>query len=403
MFDWFKSESRATDAEVLADIAEGYIPSTTTAKTRADALSIPSVATAVDWIAGVISSLPIRMYKKTDSGYQELYDDYRLPLLNNYSGNCMTASDLFRNIITDYLLDGNGFAYVVKRGNKIEKLSYIPPFKLTYTESVDVIDKVLKIWIDSREIRDYDLLRICRHTKNGLTGIGFVSDNQLLLSTILNSLDYENKTTSSGVRRGFLKSKFKLDKAKLKSLKEAWRKLRNRDSDVLVLNEGIEFENATSTATESQLSQNKEINNRSVLTYFGLPSNFLNNANSDSYKTAIRIAILPIVAQLENALNEFLLLESEKGSTKFVIDTSEILENSMIERYDAYQKALSSGFLTVDEVRRKESLEVLDMPYLKLSLADVLYNTKTGDIFVPNTNATVKNGESVKDNTEIEK
>lgn len=403
MFDWFKSESRATDAEVLADIAEGYTPSTTTAKTRADALSIPSVATAVDWIAGVISSLPIRMYKKTDSGYQELYDDYRLPLLNNYSGNCMTASDLFRNIITDYLLDGNGFAYVVKRGNKIEKLSYIPPFKLTYTESVDVIDKVLKIWIDSREIRDYDLLRICRHTKNGLTGIGFVSDNQLLLSTILNSLDYENKTTSSGVRRGFLKSKFKLDKDKLKSLKEAWRKLRNRDSDVLVLNEGIEFENATSTATESQLSQNKEINNRSVLTYFGLPSNFLNNANSDSYKTAIRIAILPIVAQLENALNEFLLLESEKGSTKFVIDTSEILENSMLERYDAYQKALSSGFLTVDEVRRKESLEVLDMPYLKLSLADVLYNTKTGDIFVPNTNATVKNGESVKDNTEIEK
>lgn len=403
MFDWFKSESRATDAEVLADIAEGYTPSTTTAKTRADALSIPSVATAVDWIAGVISSLPIRMYKKTDSGYQELYDDYRLPLLNNYSGNCMTASDLFRNIITDYLLDGNGFAYVVKRGNKIEKLSYIPPFKLTYTESVDVIDKVLKIWIDSREIRDYDLLRICRHTKNGLTGIGFVSDNQLLLSTILNSLDYENKTTSSGVRRGFLKSKFKLDKDKLKSLKEAWRKLRNRDSDVLVLNEGIEFENATSTATESQLSQNKEINNRSVLTYFGLPSNFLNNANSDSYKTAIRIAILPIVAQLENALNEFLLLESEKGSTKFVIDTSEILENSMLERYDAYQKALSSGFLTVDEVRRKESLEVLDMPYLKLSLADVLYNTKTGDIFVPNTNATIKNGESVEDNTEIEK
>lgn len=112
---------------------------------------------------------------------------------------------------------------------------------------------------------------------------------------------------------------------------------------------------------------------------------------------------MPIVAQLENALNEFLLLESEKGSTKFVIDTSEILENSMLERYDAYQKALSSGFLTVDEVRRKESLEVLDMPYLKLSLADVLYNTKTGDIFVPNTNATVKNGESVKDNTEIEK
>lgn len=396
MFDWFKKESRATEANILADIANGVPPLIDKVLTRNDALSVPAVSVAVDWISSIIASLPIKMYKKTNTGYEELDNDYRIDLVNKYSGNCMTASDLFKNIITDYLLDGNGFAYVVKRGNKITKLSYVPPVKLTYTESVDCIDKVLKVWVDNREIRDYDLFRICRRTKNGLTGIGFVSDNQLLLSTILNSLDYENKTTSSGVRRGFLKSKFKLDKDKLKSLKEAWRKLRDKNSDILILNEGIEFENATSTATESQLSQNKEINTRNVLTYFGLPSNFLNNSNSDSYKTAIRIAVLPIVAQLENALNEFLLLESEKGSLKFVIDTNEILENSMNERFDAYQKALSSGFLTVDEIRKKEQLQVLNLPYLKMSLADVLYNVNTGDIFVPNTNATMKNGEAVQ-------
>lgn len=390
MFDWFK---RSNDAEILADIAEGYAPSSTATKTRQDALSIPAVAVAVDWISSTIASLPIRMYKSTPSGYQEVFDDYRLPLVNQYSGNCMTASDLVRNIITDYLLDGNGFAYVGKRGNKIEKLSYVPPCKLTYTESVDVIDKVLKIWIDSREIRDYDLLRICRHTKNGLTGIGFVSDNQLLLSTILNSLDYENKTTSSGVRRGFLKSKFKLDPEKLKSLKTAWRKLRNRDSDVLVLNDGIEFENATSTATESQLSQNKEINIRSILTYFGLPNNFLTNANSDSYKTAVQIAVLPLVSILENALNEFLLLESEKGNMKFIIDTNSLLRTNILERFNSYKTGLDSGVLTIDEVRRLENLPVLDLPYVKMSLGDVLYNTNTGDIFVPNTGQMIKQDE----------
>lgn len=399
--NFFKRDN--TEAEVLADIAEGYAPTSDKPRTRQDALSIPAVATSIDWISGTIASLPIRMYKATESGYQEVYDDYRLNLVNQYSGNCMTASDLFRNIITDYLLDGNGFAYVVKRGNKIEKLSYIPPFKLTYTESVDVIDKVLKIWIDSREIRDYDLLRVSRHSKNGLTGIGFVSDNQLLLSTILNSLDYENKTTSSGVRRGFLKSKYKLDKDKLKSLKTAWRKLRNRDSDVLVLNDGIEFESATSTATESQLSQNKEINTRAILTYFGLPSNFLNNANSDSYKTAVQIAVLPLVSILENALNEYLLLESEKDSLKFVIDTSQILRTNILERFNAYKTGIDSGVLTVDEVRRFENLQVLNLPYVKMSLADVLYNTNTGDIFVPNTGATVKSDDVENKSEEIEK
>lgn len=399
--NFFKRDN--TEAEVLADIAEGYAPTSDKPRTRQDALSIPAVATSIDWISGTIASLPIRMYKATESGFREVYDDYRLNLVNQYSGNGMTASDLFRNIITDYLLDGNGFAYVVKRGNKIEKLSYIPPFKLTYTESVDVIDKVLKIWIDSREIRYYDLFRIARHSKNGLTGLGFVSDNQLLLSTILNSLDYENKTTSSGVRRGFLKSKYKLDKAKLKSLKTAWRKLRNRDSDVLVLNDGIEFENATSTATESQLSQNKEINTRAILTYFGLPSNFLNNANSDSYKTAVQIAVLPLVSILENALNEYLLLESEKDSMKFVIDTSQILRTNILERFNAYKTGIDSGVLTIDEVRRLENLQVLDLPFLKMSLGNVLYNTENGNIFVPNTGVTTDMEGNTTNSEEIKK
>lgn len=164
--------------------------------------------------------------------------------------------------------------------------------------------------------------------------------------------------------------------------------MRNRDSDVLVLNEGIEFENATSTATESQLSQNKEINTRAVLTYFGLPSNFLTNANSDSYKTAVMIAVLPIVAQLENALNEYLLLESEKGTLKFVIDTTSLMRTNIVERYNAYKVGVDSGVLTIDEVRRLESLPVLDLPFVKMSLGNVLYNTENGNIFVPNTGVT---------------
>ena len=38
-----------------------------------------------------------------------------------------------------------------------------------------------------------------------------------------------------------------------------------------------------------------------------------------------------------------------------------------------------------------------------MSLADVLYNTNTGDIFVPNTGATVKSDEVENKSEEIEK
>ena len=389
MFNWFRKKEQRNDNEVLADVAEGLIQSGTTI-TRQRALSIPVVAKSVMWIASAIAALPIKMYTKTDSGYQEVYDDYRLPLLNDYSGNGMIANDLKRQVLTDLLLDGNGYAYISKKGNKITKLSYIPTNRLTYTESVDTIDKVVNVWVDSRQVQDYNVFRLVNNSKNGISGIGFVSDCQDLLSTVLSSLQYENSSISSGVRRGFLKSKSKLDPDKMNELRRAWKKLTTpNQSDVLVLNAGIEFEDASSTATESQLSQNKVINMHQILAYFGLPTNFFEGVNSDAYLTAVRIAILPIVKQFTNALNNYMLLESEKSNLKFEIDTSDLLRINANERFAAYQTGLSSGILTIDEVRRMENLPALDMQYLKLGLGDVLYNITDGKIFVPNTGVIV--------------
>lgn len=394
MFNWLKKKETRSDDEVLADFISGLSPLSGKVVSKKEALSIPVVAQSVNWIASVISALPIKMYKKTEKGFIEVYDDYRLPLLNEYSGNCMTANDLKRQIISDLLLDGNGYAYISKRGNKITKLSYVPTTKLTYTESVNSIDKILNVWVDGKPVQDYNVFRVVNNTKNGISGIGFVSDCQDLLGTILSSLKYEHTSISSGVRRGFLKSKTKLDSEKLSELKRAWRKLTSPEqSDVLVLNAGIEFEDASSTATESQLSQNKTINIQQVLSYFGLPTNFLEGANSDSYLTAVRIAVLPIVSQLTTALNNYLLLESEKGTLKFDIDTNDVLRINSNERFDAYQKGLSSGILTIDEVRRMEALPVLDMDYIKLGLGDVLYRIDDKSIFVPNTGQIIKSGD----------
>lgn len=389
MFNWFRKKEQRNDNEVIADVCDGLIQSGTTI-TRQQAMSIPVVTKSVAWIASAIAALPIKMYTKTDSGYQEVYDDYRLPLLNDYSGNGMIANDLKRQILTDLLLDGNGYAYISKKGNKITKLSYIPTNRLTYTESVDTIDKIVNVWVDGHQVQDYNVFRLVNNSKNGISGIGFVSDCQDLLSTVLSSLQYENSSISSGVRRGFLKSKSKLDPDKMNELRRAWKKLATpNQSDVLVLNAGIEFEDASSTATESQLSQNKVINMHQILAYFGLPTNFFEGVNSDAYLTAVRIAILPIVKQLTNALNNYMLLESEKSNLKFEIDTSDLLRINANERFAAYQTGLQSGILTIDEVRRMENLPVLDMSYLKLGLGDVLYNITDGKIFVPNTGAIV--------------
>ena len=90
---------------------------------------------------------------------------------------------------------------------------------------------------------------------------------------------------------------------------------------------------------------------------------------------------------IETALNRDLLLESEKGSYKFIADTSEFTKADVLERYQAYEIASKNGFMQIDEIRFKENLEPLGLDFVKLGLQDVLYYPeKDGLTFMPNMN-----------------
>lgn len=55
-------------------------------------------------------------------------------------------------------------------------------------------------------------------------------------------------------------------------LKEAWRNLYNNNSKkAIVLSNGLEVEEASSTSVEMQLNENKKSMNEAVLDIFGVP------------------------------------------------------------------------------------------------------------------------------------
>ena len=162
----------------------------------------------------------------------------------------------------------------------------------------------------------------------------------------------------------------------------------------MVLNEGISFEPAASTATENQLNESKRTNSDLVYNLFGLSTNLFETSSGtggeEIYINAVKTAILPVVNALNTAINKFLLLESEKERLFFAIDVSEILKSGVLERYKGYEIAIKSGWLQVDEVRKLENLPPLGLKFVKLGLGDVLYNPQTQQIYAVNTNTATK-------------
>ena len=80
------------------------------------------------------------------------------------------------------------------------------------------------------------------------------------------------------------------------------------------------------------------------------------------------------------------------------------------ERFDAYKIAIECGFKTRNEIRYMEDDDALEgLDVINLGLGDVLLDTKTGNIYTPNTNSTVNMGggepvgEDAEDGTEVVK
>lgn len=204
----------------------------------------------------------------------------------------------------------------------------------------------------------------------------------------------QNLVSTGGSKKGFIKSEKKITKEAMDSLKRAWRELYcNTENNVIVLNDNLDFKEASNTSTEMQLNENKNSINNSILDIFGVPTEW-------NWETFIKTAVMPILTTIECALNRDLLLEKEKKSFYFAFDTKEITKGDIKTRFEAYKTALDSNLMQIDECRYMEDLEPLGLNFIKLGLQDVLFNPETKEIYTPNTNKVINISDTGDENFE---
>lgn len=360
---------------------------------KQQALNIPTLSACVELISNTIATLPVAFYKDTGSSVEPIDSDNRINLLNDDTGDTLDGFQFKKAIVEEYLLNGNGYAFINRDRNSIKSLHYVDCGNVSININSDPIFKDYDILVYGNMYRDYEFLKITRKTKDGVTGLGIIEENQEILSVVYNSIVFENVLVKTGGnKKGFLKAKSRLSEPAMEELKAAWKRMyRNNSENVMVLNEGLEFQESSNTSVEMQLNENKKTNAIEICKLFNVPPGLIDgrsNVTDEMYNNFIKLAILPILNAIEKALNKDLLLPSEKGSFFFAFDTKDLLKGDMEKRYKAYEVAVKNGILQIDEVRYKENLAPLGLDFIKLGLQDVLYDPKTKQIYTPNTNKT---------------
>lgn len=347
--------------------------------TREKALTIPAVASAVDFISSAIACMPVKLYKYKQGKVEEQEKDTRVALLNGDTGDTLDAWQLKKAMVQDYLLGKGGYCYIEKSRNDVIGLHYVEDEYICIMKNVDPIFKSYVIFCYEQEYKPYEFIKLLRNTKDGASGVGVTGELSKALETAYQTLIYQlGLVKSGGNKKGFLLSDTKLDQASLDALKRAWNNLyKTNTENVMILNNGLKFQESSNSSVEMQLNESKKTLNDDINNIFHISDNFY-----DTFK----MAIYPIVKAFETALNRDLLLEKEKKNYFFEFDVKEIVKANLQERYNAYKTAKETGFMTLNEIRRAENMNYVDgLDVVNVGLGAVLYDTNTHKYYTPNT------------------
>lgn len=360
--------------------------------TREEALTIPAISSAVGLICDSFAMIPFKLYEKsTKDGKKQTkeVEDERVDIINKDTRDTLDGFQFKKALCEDYLLGKGGYAYINKRGNKFIGLNYVQESKVTpYTNiTTNPIFKNIELKVNEKKYQPFNFIKLLRNTKDGASGTGYIKEINKVLQTAYKRIIYElDLMKSNGTKKGFIKSQKHLDEKGIKKLKEAWNDYILGKSSCIILNDGMEFQDASNTSVENQLNEKSKTFTDEVKDIFHISKN-----NEDF----IRYAVMPPAMAFATALNRDFLLEKEKSSYYFAPDFTELIRCSIKERYEAYKIAIEKGFKTRNEIRYLEgddALEGLDM--VELTLGSVLLDPKTKEIFIPNTNKTYKIGEN---------
>lgn len=384
--DFFRKRDTQVDASTVNDVLLRAILNGEEIK-REDALTLPAVSGAVDFISSTIASMPVKLYKYKKGKVEEQDTDTRVKMLNVDTGDTLNGYQLKKALVEDYLLGKGGYCYIERQRNEVKALKYIPEEFINIYRDPNPLDKYFTIFCYDQEFQAFEFIKLLRNTKDGASGVGLCQEVAKALETAYNMLKYQLMLVKGGGnKKGFIKSQRKLGQEEIDLLKAAWQNLyANDQSNVVVLNNGLEFQEASNTSVEMQLNENKKTLQDEINNIFHI--------SGDYYET-FKKAIYPIVKAFETELNRVLLLEKEKGKYFFEFDVKEIVRANIKERYEAYKIAKEIGLKTLNELRRDENLNDIEgLDVVDFGLGSVLYDVNKKEYYTPNT-GDVKGGEA---------
>jgi HK97 family phage portal protein len=355
--------------------------------TPSSAIRMSTVYACVRLLGDTISSLPVGAYVRRGRArisYSAAYG--QTPDWVNRPNPEASRLEFFEQVLASLNLNGNAFILTVRDDiGEVQELYCINPeyVKIKRPSPNEAVVYEVRI-SDTDDSNDYaqstNTYKTMLLTKNemlhipmfrlpgSLYGLGPVAAARLTLGGAMAAETYAAAYFGNAANPGgVIEYPGDLTEEQASDIGRDWNISHTgpyRAGKIGILSGGASFKPLSLNAADAQLLDSRRFGIEEVARLFRCPISLLGHpvAGAMSYASVeaqnlsfVQHSLRPLLERLEQSLSN--LLPEKDGFIKFNLDA--LLRGTTIERYDAYQRGLQQGFLSLNDVRATEDLSPL--------------------------------------------
>jgi HK97 family phage portal protein len=323
-----------------------------------------TVLACVRLLADTIAALPWKAYKRGPNGIPVEVNPQPAILRSPFPG-----FDLFQYkwmMIASLALRGNFYGLVTSRDKMMKPTAILPlhPDAVFLERRPDILmwfDPIYRIM--GEQVPDEDMMHIRRFCMPGEPwGLSPVRQAAAAIGMGLAAEEYGYRYfRESANPTGLLTTDLELDEKSVERQQKNWISSHQGRRLPAILTGGFKWQNLTITPEESQFLATRKFQRSEISMMYGIPPHMIGDVEkSTSWGTGIEQQTIGAItytfrgwtSPIESALSNLL------PANQYVrFDFNALLRGDIKARYAAYNEAIHSGWLNVNEVRSREQLE----------------------------------------------
>ncbi len=323
-------------------------------------------------LSETLASMPIHLMRRTFKNgewyTEKVYDHYLYDILNLQPNDEMTQYTWIEAMMMNVVSRGNAYSQIVW-SNSGKILAFIPLLsdrmtvvraksgELGYIYNHETLGNV---WLEPKEV-----YKTTYKTFDGVVGMSPIeySANAIGMSMALE--EFGGNFFKNGMTPGAI---FELEEGlseeaffRLKNdIKEEYKGL-SKTNEPMFLDGGLKYKQIQVKNNESQFLESRKFQKAEIASIYRVPLHLLNEMDAATFSNITQQStefatntMTPWVNRFEQPLN--IIIKSIDPSLFVTFNMDALLRGDLATRYEAYGTGIMNGFLSRNEVRKKENL-----------------------------------------------